>query len=97
MTEGELAGRWEKATDSACAGAYPDELELDALGGYRGRMAEGSPFHPMWDGGSWSVADGTLRISLANDAVVDYPFVLEDGSVRLVDPSGCELLYRRVE
>jgi hypothetical protein len=51
----------------------------------------------MWDGGTWSVEDGTFRISLANDAVVDYPYVLEDGRVRFVDPSGCELVYRRVE
>lgn len=92
----ELVGGWLKDRSDPCASSYPDELDLRRDGIYVGRMLPGSSVHPIWDVGTYEVRDGTVAISTANDAVIDYGLRREGDRLVFTDPAGCAFAYRRV-
>ena len=91
-----LVGRWEKLTMSACADAYPDELEVRANGIYEGRKGDaGGGEFTTWDAGIFRPHGSTVTISTANDAHIVYEFTLAGDVLTFVDPAGCRFEYRR--
>jgi hypothetical protein len=92
----ELSGSWRKMTEERCAEVYPDVLELNPDGTYRGTMDPSSPYHPVWDVGSYAPADADgVVISTANDAQIRYDVSQQGDTLTFTDARGCQVRYRR--
>jgi hypothetical protein len=91
----DLAGTWRKVTATPCSDRYPDHLRLDTTGRYVGTNDDVGKF-AIWDSGTVEIRDAqTIRLSIANDAIVAYDFSLGGEVLMFVDPDGCEFSYRR--
>lgn len=91
----ELLGSWKKATQSPCSEKYPQQLEFRENGIYSGRAAARGD-HTLWDVGNFELLDpGTLKLSVANDAELQYRISIEADRLNFVDGDGCEFSYRR--
>lgn len=94
---GLLLGAWQRQEPAApCAARYAARLQLQPGGLYTGEAATPGEF-TWWDVGTWRVKDAaTLALSVANDEVIDYGFVLQGDHLSLTDRDGCRVDYRRV-
>lgn len=102
---GGLAGRWYRVTDpppavdpqavgfGGDASQFPAEIEF-RNGTYRGYKGPGQRFI-VWDAGTYSVDQGRLSISLANDALRVYPLERSGEDFTVVDALGRKTRYRR--
>ena len=90
-----LVGMWEKSGEVACADQYAANIRFEENGLYFGTTEPPGAF-TWWDGGTWQVAvAGQLALSIANDAVVNYRYVLDRDALAITDPAGCTVHYRR--
>jgi hypothetical protein len=91
-----LVGKWRKLSTERCAETYPEEVVFHPNGTYGGTQDPASPFHSLWDVGTYEVAGpDQVRISTANDAKIVYRAVMSGDGVTFTDPSGCRFQYRR--
>ena len=93
-TTATLAGHWKRLAADPCGERYPEAIEFETGGRYkavnRGRFVK-------WDRGTYEViSPENVRISLANDAKVNYLFELVDDWLEFTDPDGCRIEYERV-
>ena len=96
-----LVGRWKRQPAPAGAAAaqemFPDLLEFEAGGLYRGTPASPGVFL-LWDVGTYELeAAGRLRLSTANDAKISYAYTLRGGELTVEDGQGGKLTYRRIK
>jgi hypothetical protein len=100
-----LAGRWYRVTDpppaadpqavgfGGDASQFPAEIEF-RKGTYRGYRGPEQRF-TVWDAGTYSVDQGMLSISIANDAIHLYPLERSGEEFTVVDVLGQKTTYRR--
>lgn len=90
-----LVGSWRKLDHPTCAASYPATLRFEENGLYRGAPEPPAQF-TSWDVGTWRIeAPGKVRVSTANDAVVEYQVDGSADELRFTDPDGCRFAYRR--
>ncbi|SAL79178.1 hypothetical protein AWB71_05844 [Caballeronia peredens] len=90
-----LAGLWRKQGEPPCAAQYPARLRIEPGGLYFGETDPPGVF-TWWDGGTWRVTSpGRLALSVANDAVIEYAFTLNEDHFIITDGAGCEVVYER--
>jgi hypothetical protein len=92
-----LVGHWRRRAGSpACAAAYAARLEFQPGGLYAGSTEPPGEF-TWWDSGTWQLrGPGRVALSTANDAVVEYGYVLKDKQLDFTDAAGCSFGYDRV-
>ena len=90
-----LNGIWTKITQSDCGQLYPAQLEFKDNDRYSAAADDGATQHPIWDVGTWTVAEKTIRLSTANDATITYAISLKDNVLTIKSPDGCTLAYRK--
>jgi hypothetical protein len=90
------AGAWERIEPApACAAKYAARLTLQPGGLYSGLAAQPGEF-TWWDTGTWHVKSASvLALSVANDEVVEYRYVLRGDHLAITDRDGCKVEYRR--
>lgn len=94
-TKDALIGRWTRQATEACAESYPDALEFGAGGVYHGSAGAGQGF-VQWGGGDYQLLeDERIKLQDQRDAMVEYRFSLDGGTLRFVAPDGCEIVYTR--
>lgn len=90
-----LIGTWKRTGGEACAARYAATLHIQANGLYSGEPDQAGEF-TWWDAGTWRVdSPGQLALSVANDEVIAYRYTLTDDSLKITDPEGCTVVYRR--
>ena len=87
-------GRWTRIAGDPAGKPYPDAIELQEGGLYRG--TRGADDFTVWDVGTYKVeAADRVRISTANDAQIPYHFRFEGGRLTFRDPEGDEIVFER--
>ena len=62
---------------------------------YSGEPEQAGEF-TWWGAGTWRVnSPGQLALSVANDEVITYRYTLTDDVLKITDPQGCTVAYRR--
>lgn len=91
-----LIGQWRRLPgQTACAAGYAALLDIRAGGLYFGTTDPPGAF-TWWDGGTWRIkSPGRIALSVANDAVIEYGYALNDDRLSFTDASGCAFSYQR--
>jgi hypothetical protein len=77
-----------------CDRKYPDEIEFREAT-FLARKGPDQGF-VIWDAGGYQVVGPeSVKIEIATDEQVVYPFTLADDVITFVDPDGCAFRYRR--
>ncbi|MGK7898546.1 MAG: hypothetical protein AB4372_34255 [Xenococcus sp. (in: cyanobacteria)] len=90
-----LIGHWEKVSFSPCSRVYPTQIEFQENGLYKGIGAQAGS-SPGWDVGTYEIiSPSQVRISVNNDAIFTYQFLIIGGKLKFVDPNGCEFQFEK--
>lgn len=92
----DLTGNWIKVTEKECSEKYPHTLRFDHNGIYYGEASSNAARHPVWDVGTYEVNANSIRMSTANDAIIDYEAIIEKSKLVFKDVDGCKVEYKRV-
>jgi hypothetical protein len=90
-------GQWlQLAPVADCAVGYAAHLDIRPNGLYFGTTEPPGAF-TWWDGGTWRItAPGRVALSVANDAIIEYGYVLVGDTLEFTDPGACAFRYRRL-
>ncbi len=90
-----ILGKWHKVGDSPCAVKYPETLEFRDTDVYLSSVSE--KVFSLWQSGDFELVDDrTIKIQIANDAMVKYVFEIVNDRLRFVDDEGCQFEYERI-
>ena len=92
----EIIGKWTKISNLECSRMYPDELEFNEKGIYRGFKGLDKNKFILWDVGSYEIlSDYQIKISTANDELIVYTFSIKDNILNFLDNNNCQFKYQK--
>jgi hypothetical protein len=90
-----IVGKWEKTSTDRCSGPYPETVEFLVNGVYSG---DGIPKETTrgWKHGVWEIInERQIALSVGDEKVLRYGFVIKSDTLSFISPDGCVFLYRR--
>jgi hypothetical protein len=91
-----IIGKWTKISKTECSMIYPDDLEFQDGGIYRGYKGINKNEFTVWDAGSYEILSREqIKISTANDAEIIYTFSITDNILNFLDKDNCQFQYQK--
>lgn len=91
-----IKGTWKKVSAGAECDMYPEVISFKEGNLYEAQAAADAQKHPVWDAGTYKVADNRLDISTSADSIVGYDFEQRDNMLNVQDAEGRTIRYERM-